>query len=79
MKVTTIHTKADGQGVVHLDLAVAPPHSDVYLSLAVTHIEPPGPISSLTFCDCRFFASLLGDRTYLRRSQAPQTGGSVRT
>ena len=67
MKVTRLHVKADGHGIVHLDLAVAPPHSEVYLSFAVTDIEPPGVISPLNGCDCRFFASLLGDRIYSRR------------
>jgi hypothetical protein len=70
MKATIIHTKADSHGIVHLDLSVAPPHSEVYLSLAVTYIEPPSTISSLIFCDRRFFASLFGDRIYSRKSQA---------
>ncbi|HXE14936.1 MAG TPA: hypothetical protein VN633_22615 [Bryobacteraceae bacterium] len=67
MKVMKLHTKADSYGVVHLQLPVAPPNSEVDLELVVTRAEPPAQTPSLSLCDRRLFAFVLGDRVYSRR------------
>lgn len=70
MKVMKLHTKADNFGIVHLQLPVAPPNSEVDLELVVTRAEPPGQVPSLSLCDRRLFAFVLGDRIYSRRPSA---------
>lgn len=78
MRLTRFHTKADGHGMIHLHLGVGHPNAEVDLQVAVTHIEPPAQGFSLSRCDCRFFASVLGDRVYARRSRAPLSSSSAR-
>jgi hypothetical protein len=71
VKVMKLHTKADNYGVVHLQLPVAPPNSEVDLELVVTRAEPPSQPPSLSLCDRRLFALVLGDRIYSRYSPVP--------
>jgi hypothetical protein len=61
-----LHTKADRFGVVHLQVPVAPPNSEVDLELVVKRAEPPTQAPTLSLCDRRLFAFVLGDRVYSR-------------
>jgi hypothetical protein len=67
MNTIKLHARADADGIVHLDVPVAEPNTEVDLEIAVRparvtlHRQPPYS------WDVPFFERVLGDRVHRRR------------